>query len=153
MVLPILISVSVAPVSYFFWATAPPLATAIATIAIGIARLSFVENILFPLDFSTLVVDGLKIVRELPCTVPHQEDDKEQQDADVRHEDDECGTRDRARQFEIVWSRVIISISNARPISRPSLRHYRGRQQERSFPEVAQLIAASFQRETNSSQR
>src|SRR5467141_5454966 len=77
MMLPILISVSVAPVSYFFWAAALPLATAIATIAIGIARLSFVKDILFPLDFLTLVVDGLKIVRHLPCTVRHQEEGTE----------------------------------------------------------------------------
>src|SRR6267143_2001628 len=111
MMLPILISVSVAPVSYFFWAAALPLATAIATIAIGIARLSFVEDILFPLDFLTLVVDGLKIVRHLPCTVRHQEDDEEQKDAehsagetlgnslrDVRHEDDEGGAYDRSGQ-------------------------------------------------------
>src|SRR4029077_15118712 len=84
MMLPILISVSVAPVSYFFWAAALPLATAIATIAIGIARLSFVEDILFPLDFPTLVVDGLQIVRDLPCTMTHQEDDEEQQRAECR---------------------------------------------------------------------
>jgi hypothetical protein len=84
MMLPILISVSVAPVSYFFWAAPLPLATAIATIAIGIARLSFVEDILFPLDFLTLVVDGLKIVRHLPCTVRHQEDDEEQKYAEHR---------------------------------------------------------------------
>src|SRR5260370_26111907 len=118
MMLPILISVSVAPVSYFFWAAALPLATAIAAIAIGIARLSFLEDILLPLDFLTLVVDGLKIVRHLPCTVRHQEDDEEQKDAEhragealrnslryVRHEDDKgrtqrC-TRDEGHQFQI----------------------------------------------------
>src|SRR6266481_6339006 len=111
MMLPILISVSVAPVSYFCWAAALPLARAIATIAIGIARLSFVEDILFPRGFLTLVVDGLQIVRHLPCTVRHQEDDEEQQHAehgagetlgdslrDIGYEDDEGRAHDRSGQ-------------------------------------------------------
>jgi hypothetical protein len=47
-------------------------------------------------------VDGLQIVRDLPCTVRHKEDDKEQQDADVRHEDDEGGTHERPGSLKSV---------------------------------------------------
>src|ERR1700741_838141 len=68
MVLPILISVSVAPVSNCFWAAALPLARGIATIAIAMARVSFVDDISLPLDFLNLVVDGLQTV---PCQRDH----------------------------------------------------------------------------------
>src|SRR5580704_15895544 len=107
MMLPILISVSVAPVSYFFWASAAPEVTVKAMTAVENAaiRSCCPESIVSPwfksvqalLEFADQPVgdDG-----DLPCAMRHQEDDEEQQHAehgagqtlgdafrDVRHED------------------------------------------------------------------
>src|SRR5258707_3628305 len=61
MMLPILISVSVAPVSYFFWASAPPEAAANAMTAVENAAIlsSCLENILSPQFYHLGLQDGL----------------------------------------------------------------------------------------------
>src|SRR5438046_8091104 len=112
MMLPILISVSLAPVSYFFWARAvPPVATKATSAADTAAIRSFAWDVI---DSSFLLV-LLSLLPEfadqllgndshLPRAMRHEEDHDEQQHAehrarealvdalgDVRHEDDEGG--------------------------------------------------------------
>src|SRR3954470_11431816 len=90
MMLPILISVSVAPLSYFFCASAVPLMATVAMSAVVNAALLVVsrESIITPgvgwrgsilLEFSD---QALSDHRDLPCAVRHEEDDKEQQHAE-----------------------------------------------------------------------
>jgi hypothetical protein len=82
MMLPILISVSVAPVSYFFWAKAPPLATANVTIAADIAatlRVSSVEDICFLVTFLTFVKGAQSALH-----LREQESDDERRHAEER---------------------------------------------------------------------
>src|SRR6185437_2996855 len=127
MMLPILISVSVAPVSYFFWASALLLLTAAKamTAVENAAILSFcTEGIVSPCSgFTGWALDSCRSAssefadqlladhRHLPRAMRHQEDDEKQQHAedgagkafrdslgDVRHEDDEGRTHDRSRQ-------------------------------------------------------
>src|SRR5438128_1765972 len=119
MILPILISVSLAPVSYFFWARTLLLMAIEAVSAVKNAALFVVgrESIISPgfgLKSSVLpqLADQLLSNHgDLQCAVRHQEDDYEQQDTeygagealgnplrDVRHEDDEGASDDRARQ-------------------------------------------------------
>src|SRR6478609_2572095 len=116
MMLPILISVSVAPVSYFFWASAAPevrVATAVTRAAVlsvlsrsNSSLLRLLVSVLLELTDKLLADDG-----NLPCAVRHEENDEEEQHAehgageplgdalgDVRHEDDEGAADDRARQ-------------------------------------------------------
>src|SRR6478609_1781710 len=116
MMLPILISVSVAPESYFFWASALlPKAAKAMTAVESAAILSFcTDGIVSPCSgftglgfgsrrsaFSESADQLLADHRHLPRAVRHQEDDEEQQHAkdgagksfrdslgDVRHEDD-----------------------------------------------------------------
>src|SRR5438552_18189952 len=114
MMLPILISVSLAPVSYFFWASALPLIaakamTAVANAAIlGFGRESIVAPGLVLPEFGDQVLGNHC---DLPGAMRHEEDDKEQKHAehragetfrdslrDVRHEDDEGGADDRSGQ-------------------------------------------------------
>src|SRR5450631_2497609 len=90
MILPILISASVAPVSYFFWASALPLTAAKAMTAVENAAIrSFcLASIVSPSVFLRLSVflelaeQLLGNHRDLPGAVRHQEDDKEQQHAE-----------------------------------------------------------------------
>src|SRR6476661_1973111 len=122
MMLPILISVSVAPLSYFFWASAAPeVAIKPMTAAESAATVSFrPESMASPWIFLSCFCDLVfleladQIVadhRDLPCPVWHQEDDEEQQHAehragqafrnslsDVRNEDDEGRADDRTGQ-------------------------------------------------------
>src|SRR4029453_4253191 len=119
MMLPILISVSVAPVSYFFWASAvPPLAAKATSAADTAASRSFAWGVIdssFFVGFAQSLPEfGDQLLGNdghLPCAMRHEEDHDEQQDAehgagetlgnalgDVRHEDDEGGTDERARQ-------------------------------------------------------
>src|SRR5258708_16544797 len=119
MMLPTLISVSLAPVSYFFCANAVPLMATVAMSAVVNAAVVVVsrESIITPgceIERSVLPEFAEQVLGnhcDLPCAVRHQEDDKEQQDAEhrageafgnslrnVRHEDDEGGADDRARQ-------------------------------------------------------
>src|SRR5664279_3879130 len=119
MMLPILISVSVAPVSYFFWASALPLMAAKAMTAVENAaiRRFCLASIVSPSVFFGLSVllefaeQMLGNHRDLPGAVRHQEDDEEQQHSehgagealrnslrDIRHEDDEGRADDRAGQ-------------------------------------------------------
>src|SRR4051794_35037819 len=108
MMLPILISVSEAPVSYFFWASAlPPVAAKARTVANAAVR-SLAVSIVSPSSFLVLPEPSDQMLgndRHLPCAVRHQEDDEEQKYAehragealgnafcDVGHEDDEGGT-------------------------------------------------------------
>src|SRR5258707_10464499 len=122
MMLPTLISVSVAPVSYFFWARALLLMARVAMSAVENAALLVVgrESIIIP--WFGFLGSGLRLVlpefadqalgdhADLPCAVRHQEDHKEQQDAehgagkalgnslgDIQHEDDDDTSDDRAR--------------------------------------------------------
>src|ERR1700726_726450 len=115
MMLPILISVSVAPVSYFFWASALPLMaakvmTAVASAAILDCRLDSIvspEFLLF-LEFADQLLGNHG---NLPGAVRHKEDDEEQEHAeygagealgnafrDVGYEDDKGGADDRSGQ-------------------------------------------------------
>src|ERR1039458_4946329 len=113
MMLPILISVSVAPVSYFFWASAlPPVAAkAMTAVANAAIRNSCLESIVFPHSsvFLELADQVLGDHGHLPRAVRDQVDDEEQQHAehragqplgnslrDVWHEDDEGRTHDRS---------------------------------------------------------
>src|SRR4051794_2429987 len=115
MMLPILISVSVAPVSYFFWASAlPPVAAKARTAVANAAVRSLAVSIVSPSSFLILPEPSDQVLgndRHLPCAVRHQEDDEEQKYAehragealgnafcDVGHEDDEGGTDQRSRQ-------------------------------------------------------
>src|SRR2546423_1792053 len=97
MMLPTLISVSVAPGSYFFWARALPPMAREAISAVENAALFVVsrENIISPgflrskfrvrvwsSVLSEFADHALGDHRDLPCAVRHQEDDKEQQDAE-----------------------------------------------------------------------
>src|SRR5882757_5179274 len=119
MMLPTLISVSLAPVSYFFCASAVPLMATVAMSAVVNAALVVVSR-------ESIITPGFEVERsvlpefaeqmlgnhcDLPRAVRHEEDDKEQQDAEhgagealgnslrnVRHEDDEGTSDDRARQ-------------------------------------------------------
>src|SRR6266849_374874 len=91
MMLPILISVSVAPVSYFFWASALPLMAAKAMTAVENAAIrcfgfegiispqffKFCRSVSFEFADQLLRNDG-----DLPCAVRHQEDDEEQKYAE-----------------------------------------------------------------------
>src|SRR6185437_3479352 len=113
MILPILISVSVAPVSYFFWASALPVVAANAIAAVASAAIlnpcrKSISSPLAPFEFAD---DLLGQYGHLPGAVRHQEDDKEQEDTehrarqalgdsfrDVRNEDDEGGSHDRSGQ-------------------------------------------------------
>src|SRR5262245_47871441 len=101
MILPILISVSVAPVSYFFWAKAPMGAKTIATAASTAARRRL-DCISLLTSLPELADELLADDGNLPGAVRHQINDDEQKDAeygarktfgdafrDVRHEDDE----------------------------------------------------------------
>src|ERR1700752_3315610 len=119
MMLPTLISVSVAPVSYFFLASAvPPVATkaiiavdtaasrSFALVVIGAPFLFVLLSLLPEFAHQLLGNDG-----HLPCAMWHEEDHDEEQDAehgagqalvdalgDVGHEDDEGGTDEGSRQ-------------------------------------------------------
>src|SRR5271154_5957786 len=119
MMLPILISASVAPVSYFFWASALPEVAAKAMTAVrNAAILGFCnESIASPFfrvrwsALPELADQVLRNHRDLPRAMRHQEDDEEQKYAeyrtgeplgntlgDVRHEDDKGRADDRSRQ-------------------------------------------------------
>src|SRR5579863_6376806 len=114
MMLPILISVSVAPVSYFFCASAVSLvaANAIAAVANAADRKFGLESTFLPLGlFLTLLESANQMLGyqgTLPCAVRHKVDDEKQNDAehgagktlgdslgDIRNENDEGGTDDR----------------------------------------------------------
>src|ERR1043166_9175343 len=119
MMLPILISVSVAPESYFFWASAlPPVVTKATSAAAAAASRSFARVVMVA-PFCCLLLSSLPEFADqllgndghLPCAMRHEEDHDEQQDAEhgagealgdalgnVRHEDDEGGAHERARQ-------------------------------------------------------
>src|SRR5579859_5660087 len=108
MILPILISVSLAPVSYFFWARTAWDAHTKAAAAIAAAPRAF-KRIVSPRCCSCpsglSLEPGRQLLagdRDLPRAVRHEEDDKEEQHAehgagqalgdafgDVRDEDDE----------------------------------------------------------------
>src|SRR6267154_3096595 len=112
MMLPILISVSVAPVSYFFWASA--LAASAVNAAANAAMRSLAVVIVSPSSFLVLLELADQLLGDdghLPGAMRHEEDDKEQQDAehgagealgntfgDVGHEDDEGRADDRPGQ-------------------------------------------------------
>src|SRR4051794_37533208 len=114
MMLPILISVSVAPVSYFFCASALPEVAAKAITAVDNAALRSccTKNMTSPfLVFPDLADQAVGDERHLPCAMRNQEDDDEQQHAeygagktfrnplrDVGHEHDERRADDRSRQ-------------------------------------------------------
>src|SRR5262245_29488023 len=119
MILPTLISVSVAPVSYFFWASAvPPVVTKATSAADAAASRSFAWVVMVApfcwFLLSSLPEFGQQLLGNdghLPCAMRHEEDHDEQQDAehgagealgnalgDVRHEDDEGSADERARQ-------------------------------------------------------
>src|SRR5215470_19231827 len=119
MMLPILISVSVAPVSYFFWASAvPPDVTKATSAADAAASRSFAWVVMVApfccLLLSSLPEFGQQLLGNdgrLPRAMRHEEDHDEQQDAehgagetlgdalgDVGHEDDEGGAHERSRQ-------------------------------------------------------
>jgi hypothetical protein len=86
MILPILISVSVAPVSYFFWARALPGAKAIAVTAAENAAVHSVSRV-FLLGFLVLLHFAEHLLgdhRDLPGAVGHEEDDEEQEHAEHR---------------------------------------------------------------------
>src|ERR1700691_6283432 len=105
MILPSLISVSVAPVSYFFWASAPQVVAVKAMTAVENAVTSnfLLERMFSPfLTFLELAEQLLSDHGDLPCAVRHQEDDEKQQNAehgagktlrdsfgDIRNENDE----------------------------------------------------------------
>src|SRR6267142_1755092 len=85
MMLPILISVSVAPVSYFFCASALPLKAAKAMTAVENAaiRSCCLESITSPfLVFPEFTDQALGDECHLPCAVRNKEDDDEQQHAE-----------------------------------------------------------------------
>src|SRR5579863_907612 len=118
MMLPILISVSVAPVSYFFCASAASLVVANASAAAANAadrkfglEGTFLLLGLFFLTFLEFANQMLGNQGTLPCAVRHKENDEKQNDAehgagktlgdslgDVRNEDDEGGTDNRPGQ-------------------------------------------------------
>src|SRR5215469_6805936 len=110
MMLPILISVSEAPVSYFFWASAPAGAKTNTTAASAAARRGR-ERVICPKSLPELANELLTDDRNLPGAMRHQVNDQEQQDAehrarkslgdafgDVRHEDDEGRADERPGQ-------------------------------------------------------
>src|ERR1700753_55023 len=115
MMLPSLISVSVAPVSYFFWASAPPVLAvkAMTTVDNAVTSNFLLERMFSPwlLTFLEFAEQLLSDDGDLPGAVRHQEDDEEQEhgahgagktlrDAfrDVRNDDDERRAHDRSRQ-------------------------------------------------------
>src|ERR1700722_4836183 len=120
MILPSLISVSVAPVSYFFWASALPVVAAKAMIAVenAVTISLLLERMFSPLFLVSWLLTSLEFAEQLlsnhgdlPCAVRHQEDDEEQQNAeysagktlrdpfrDIRNEDDERRAHDRSWQ-------------------------------------------------------
>src|SRR5215211_2192105 len=115
MMLPILISVSAAPVSYFFWASAlPPIAAKTSTAAESAAVRSRAVSIVSPSGFLILPELADQLLsndRHLPGAVRHQEDDEEQEHAEYRtgealgnafrnvgHEDDEGRADQRSGQ-------------------------------------------------------
>src|SRR5260363_226814 len=111
MMLPILISVSDAPVSYFFWASAPPEVSAMTAVASAAIRNCCITCKMSSLGLTDFAQQLLSHHRHLPRAVRHEEDDEEQQDAehragqalgdalgDVRNEDDEGGADEGAGQ-------------------------------------------------------
>src|SRR5690349_3826002 len=119
MMLPILISVSVAPVSYFFWASAvPPDVTKATSAADAAASRSFAWVVMVAPSCCLLLSSLPEFANQLlgndghlPCAVRHEEDHDEQQDAehgagealgnllgDVGHKDDEGGAYERPGQ-------------------------------------------------------
>src|SRR5277367_4647170 len=92
MMLPSLISVSLAPVSYFFWASALPVVAARAMTAVDSATTSVFcfESITSPwvvflrVVFLELAEPMLSEHSDLPRAVRHQEDDEEQEDPEHR---------------------------------------------------------------------
>src|SRR5437764_14297260 len=113
MMLPTLISVSVAPVSYLFWARAPLEVAAKAMTALENApiRNCRPESIISPFSVSSQSADQmLGAIGDLPGAMRHQENDDEQDDAehragkslrdslgDVGHEYDEGRADQRSR--------------------------------------------------------
>src|SRR6266436_4447896 len=99
MMLPILISVSVAPVSYFFWASAPPEVAANAMTAVENAAIlsSCLESILSPHFYHLGLQDGLSA-----CETPRT--------ASVRF-DGYCGIYHRARIRATRWLNPMIPVS------------------------------------------
>src|SRR3954466_2111550 len=120
MMLPILISVSDAPVSYFFWANAAPEVRVMTAVAVTSAA---VRSVLSKNNSGLLgLINGLSVLsepadellahdRDLPRAVRHEVDDGEQEYAEygagealgdalrhVRHEDDESCADERAGQ-------------------------------------------------------
>src|ERR1700761_4957755 len=115
MMLPSLISVSVAPVSYFFWASAAPVVAvkAMTTVDNAVTSSFLLERMFSPwlLTFLEFAEQLLSDDGDLPCAVWHQEDDEKQENAehragktlrdafrDIRNEDDERRADDRSRQ-------------------------------------------------------
>src|SRR3954447_20277405 len=115
MMLPILISLSEAPVSYFFWASAlPSVAAKTRTAAENAAVRSRAVSMVPPSSFLILPEPSNQLLgndRHLPCAVRHQEDDEEEQHAehragealgnafrDVGNEDDERRADQRSGQ-------------------------------------------------------
>src|SRR6266702_8445575 len=123
MLLPILISVSVAPVSYFFWARALPEVAANAMSAVEATAIRSVASMISPQFFWSVLGFRIFLVLleladqllcndgDLPGAVRYEEDDEEQQHAehragealgnalrDVGDEDDEGGADDRSGQ-------------------------------------------------------
>src|SRR5579883_994543 len=111
MMLPILISVSDAPVSYFFCANAAPVEAKAIAPAASAATTSFCPAIIVfsLLAFLEAAEQMLGDECDLPGAMRHQEDDEKQNDAehgagkalgdalgDVRNEDDKGGADDRA---------------------------------------------------------
>src|ERR1700745_3018164 len=111
MMLPILISLSVAPVSYFFCASALVVEAKAMTVAAMAANGRFsLECTFLLLGFSAFLHFAEQMLGnqgDLPCAVRHQEDDEKQDDAehgageafgdslrDVRHKDDEGRAHD-----------------------------------------------------------
>src|SRR3954452_5131163 len=120
MMLPILISVSDAPVSYFFWANAAPELRVMTAVAVTSAA---VRSVLSKNNSGLLsLINGLSVLsepadellahdRDLPRAVRHEVDDGDQEYAEygagealgdalrhVRHEDDESCADERAGQ-------------------------------------------------------
>src|SRR5437868_12449071 len=119
MMLPILISVSLAPVSYFFWASAVPLVAAKATSAAETAASRSFAWVVMGNSFLLVLLSLLPEFADqllgndghLPRAMRHEEDHDEQQNAehgagktlvdalgDVGHEDDEGRTDEGSRQ-------------------------------------------------------
>src|SRR5260221_9624999 len=112
MMLPILISVSLAPVSYFFWARAlPPVMERAMTAVESVTRRRLYLEITLSSVSSQFADQALGPIGDLPRAVRHKEDDQDQDDAehgagqtlgdafgDVRHEHDEGRAGERAGQ-------------------------------------------------------